>query len=94
MEIPSKAAKTQGLKGILYFKTVKDGIIALLECFYYEINCLLLYHIWLPCMILLSFVTLILPQMDALYHSLNKQIVILGKNTVIMNTFIVLLRTI
>ena len=25
MEIPSKAAKTQGLKGILYFKTVKDG---------------------------------------------------------------------
>jgi len=27
MEIPSKAAKTQGLKGILYFKTVKDGII-------------------------------------------------------------------
>lgn len=28
MEIPSKAAKTQGLKGILYFKTVKDGIIS------------------------------------------------------------------
>ena len=28
MEIPSKAAKTQGLKGILYFKTVKDGTIA------------------------------------------------------------------
>ena len=27
MEIPSKAAKTQGLKGILYFKTVKDGIL-------------------------------------------------------------------
>ena len=27
MEIPSKAAKTRGLKGILYFKTVKDGII-------------------------------------------------------------------
>jgi len=27
MEIPSKAAKTKGLKGILYFKTVKDGII-------------------------------------------------------------------
>ena len=27
MEIPSKAAKTQGLKGILYFKTVKDGIV-------------------------------------------------------------------
>ena len=27
MEIPSKAAKTQGLKGILYFKTVKDEII-------------------------------------------------------------------
>ena len=25
MEIPSKAAKTQGLKGILSFKTVKDG---------------------------------------------------------------------
>ena len=29
MEIPSKAAKTQGLKGILYFKTVKDGSILL-----------------------------------------------------------------
>lgn len=28
MEIPSKAAKTKGLKGILYFKTVKDGIIS------------------------------------------------------------------
>ena len=28
MEIPSKAAKTQGLKGILYFKTVKDGILS------------------------------------------------------------------
>ena len=27
MEIPSKAAKTQGLKGILYFKTVKDEIL-------------------------------------------------------------------
>ena len=27
MQIPSKAAKTQGLKGILYFKTVKDRII-------------------------------------------------------------------
>ena len=27
MEIPSKAAKTKGLKGILYFKTVKDGIL-------------------------------------------------------------------
>ena len=31
MEIPSKAAKTQGLKGILYFKTVKDGIITQLS---------------------------------------------------------------
>jgi len=28
MEIPSKAAKTRGLKGILYFKTVKDGILS------------------------------------------------------------------
>jgi len=27
MQIPSKAAKTQGLKGILSFKTVKDSII-------------------------------------------------------------------
>ena len=28
MEIPSKATKTKGLKGILSSKTVKDGIVA------------------------------------------------------------------
>ena len=33
MEIPSKAAKTKGLKGILYFKTVKDWTILLLQEF-------------------------------------------------------------
>ena len=37
MQIPSKAAKTQGLKGILYFKTVKDGTLHRQPCqFYFE----------------------------------------------------------
>ena len=36
MEIPSKAAKTQGLKGILYFKTVKDGILSFFRNDYYS----------------------------------------------------------
>ena len=35
MEIPSKAAKTRGLKGILYFKTVKDGIVSQISIFCY-----------------------------------------------------------
>ena len=35
MEIPSKAAKTRGLKGVLYFKTVKDGIVSQISIFCY-----------------------------------------------------------
>ena len=43
MEIPSKAAKTQGLKGILSFKTVKDRIIKA-ETSIYEVSARFYYY--------------------------------------------------
>ena len=46
MQIPSKAAKTQGLKGILYFKTVKDRIIKA-ETSIYEVSAQIYYYILL-----------------------------------------------
>ena len=46
MQIPSKAAKIQGLKGILYFKTVKDRIIKA-ETSIYEVSARIYYYILL-----------------------------------------------
>ena len=46
MQIPSKSAKTQGLKGILYFKTVKDSIIKA-ETSIYEVSARIYYYILL-----------------------------------------------
>ena len=46
MQIPFKAAKIQGLKGILYFKTVKDRIIKA-ETSIYEVSARIYYYIFI-----------------------------------------------
>ena len=43
MEVPSKSAKAQGLKGILSFKTVKYRIIKA-ETSIYEVSALIYYY--------------------------------------------------